>query len=63
MSYKYNRSTNLTKALLAQTTLRFIDLVRVELPSGTLFYTNYEADASITSEDGSTSETYLTGSG
>ena len=58
-----NRNTNFTKEFLAQTELRFIDLVRVELPAGTLFYTNCEFDVAITSEDGSTTETYLTGSG
>jgi hypothetical protein len=63
MPYEYNRTDNFTKEFLENDTLRFIDLVRIELPSGTLFYTNYEADAQITSEDGSTIETYLTGAG
>jgi len=33
------------------------------LSAGTLFYTNYEADIALTSIDGSTIDTYLTGQG
>jgi hypothetical protein len=63
MPKKTNRSTRFTTDFLAQTELRFIDLVKIELPSDTLLYTNYEADTTITLEDGSTTETYLTGQG
>jgi len=57
------RSTSLTPALLSARTLRFADCIKIELPSGTLLYTNYEADIQVTSIDGSTVDTYLTGQG
>lgn len=57
------RSSNLTTTILDTRTIRFIDCVKIELSAGTLFYTNYEADIQITSIDGSTLDTYLTGQG
>lgn len=57
------RNNNLTQAELSNSSLRIIDLITIELPSGTLRYTNYEGDITITSDDGSTLETYLTGKG
>ena len=57
------RNNNLTQAELSNSSLRIIDLITIELPSGTLRYTNYEGDITITSDDGSTLETYLTGQG
>lgn len=59
--------TNLTETQLANLddrSLRLIDLVRLELPDGTVKrFTNAEADVTSTAVDGSTSESYLTGQG
>ena len=38
-------------------------MVKIILPTKTLLLTNYEADVTITTEDGSTTETFLTGKG
>ena len=57
------RSNDLTNAELDARTVRFIDLVTIELPAGTLRVTNYEADISLLSSDGSTYDTFLTGRG
>lgn len=59
--------TDLTKTQLANLddrTLRLIDLVRLELPDGSIKrFTNAEADVTSKVVDGSTSEVYLTGQG
>ena len=57
------RSNDLTNADLNARTVRFIDLVTIELPAGTFRVTNYEADIPILSSDGSTYDTFLTGRG
>ena len=58
------RSNDLTTADLNARTVRFIDLVTIELPAGTFRVTNYEADIPLISSDGSTLEgTFLTGRG
>ena len=57
------RSTSLTTSILSNRALRFVDCIKIELPSGTLLYTNYEADLQLTSIDGSTVDTYKTGQG
>tara|TARA_R110002051_G_scaffold324258_2_gene420706 strand:- start:564 stop:1148 length:585 start_codon:yes stop_codon:yes gene_type:complete len=57
------RSTLLTTTILSARALRFVDCIKIELSAGTLFYTNYESDLTITSIDGSTQDTYLTGQG
>ena len=57
------RSNDLTSTDLNARTVRFIDLVTIELPAGTFRVTNYEADIPILSSDGSTDDTFLTGRG
>jgi hypothetical protein len=57
------RNTTLTYNQLNARSLRFIDLVKIVLPNKTLLVTNYEQDVTITTEDGSTTETFLTGKG
>lgn len=57
------RSNDLTQAELSNASLRIIDLITIDLPAGTLRYTNFEGDITITSDDGSTLETYKTGQG
>ena len=49
--------------MLDTRTIRFVDCVKIELSAGTLLYTNYESDIQVTSIDGSTVDTYLTGQG
>jgi|TARA_R110000744_G_scaffold76798_1_gene152003 hypothetical protein len=57
------RSSSLTTSVLSARSLRFVDCIKIELDSGTLKYTNHYADIAITSIDGSTQDTYLTGQG
>jgi len=57
------RTSTLTTSVLDTRTIRFVDCVKIELIGGTLLYTNYEADIQLTSIDGSTIDTYLTGQG
>ena len=61
------RITNLTDTQLARLdndVVRLIDLVRLELPNGTVKrFTNAETDVVSNIVDGSTSETYLAGQG
>ena len=53
------RSNDLTNADLNARTVRFIDLVTIELPAGTFRVTNYEADIPLISSDISFSDALL----
>ena len=57
------KTSDMTPAILANRTLRFVDCIKIELSAQTLLYTNYEADLQVLSIDGSTLDTYLTGQG
>jgi|TARA_R110002051_G_scaffold114494_1_gene187429 hypothetical protein len=57
------RSNSLTNTDLSARSIRLIDLIKIELPAGTITATNYESDISLLSDDGSTIDTYYTGKG
>jgi hypothetical protein len=59
-----SRDPNLDSTLLTPRNLRLVDMIRLQLPNGTVIRaTNFEYDISSTIVDGSTSETFLSGQG